>query len=166
MSGTLLDLAREMREVEAALIEAGGELTPELEPRYEAACTALVAKVDRFAEYLRVLEGQAEGLKAFEAEVARKRRVMENHRARLLNFADMALGTKDSLEGEHCAIRRRRNPGSVAVTDPHAVAAALPEVVTREVTLKVDKKALGARLRAGESVPGANLVESYRIEVK
>jgi hypothetical protein len=159
---TLQELDQELREAEQEVAASGGEITP----RYEQAALALLAKVDRFALYCADQEGRAAALRAFAAKIIQKAKAAENARQRLLDYADTVMGDRDSLDGEHVSLVRRKNPGSVRVTDEDALRLSLPECVSTTYVTTVDKKAVGKAIREGREVHGAVLVPSHRIEIK
>jgi len=183
-SETLLDLASEVERVEMDLIAAGGELTPELEARWEAACGALIAKVDSAAIYALGLKQRAARAKEMVQAVKARQSAIDKHLDRLLNYVDFAMGEGGKLEGEVFRFKRVNNPVSVEVLDEDVVFAAAPEAfdqepilgrltvtdrgedgytVTRAVLSKVKLKAL---LESGSDIPGAMLKRGHRVEVR
>lgn len=59
VGATLFAIGEELVEVQAALVEAGGELTPELEQRLTAATEAIEEKVDAYGYRIRALQAYA-----------------------------------------------------------------------------------------------------------
>ena len=62
MSETLYQLTAQMRAIEEALDETGGELTPELEEAWQETGESLVAKIDNYNALLIKLENYSENL--------------------------------------------------------------------------------------------------------
>lgn len=183
-SDTLLALAFEVEAVEMDLIAAGGELTPELDARWQAACGALIAKVDSAALYALGLKQRVARAAEMVAAVKSRQKALENHMERLMGYFDFAMGEPGKLEGEVFRFKRVNNPVSVEVLDEDRVFASAPEVFTWvkvEGHLNVqmceedgftveravlDKGKLKKLLEGGADIPGAMLKQGHRVDVR
>ena len=179
---TLRDLTYELDLLGEDIESNGGEVPPgsDLEARWNELCGALVAKVDSFAEYAQVLESEADRLDAASKALKAKSQARKNHRERMLAYAGYCLGARSELKGELWALKVRKNPPSVRVTDEDAVAETCPtclvrtpladrhEVIDGKVYLvKIDKAALKDDMRSGrgEHIRGAEIVQSSRVVI-
>jgi Gp157 protein len=122
-------------------------------------------KAINVAKFLRNLEATAEAIKNAEAEMARRRKALEN-RAKWL---------KDYLKGsmEHTGISKiecpyfklaiQKNPAAVSILDEAAIPQRFKEKV---ITWKISKTAIKEALKTGEVVPGAALVNGTRLAIR
>jgi hypothetical protein len=108
LSTTLFQLSNEMRMLEDALWESGGELTPEIEQALAENAESMAKKVDGYNAVLRsfayksdVLDAEIKRLNALKktAENAQKR--IREHVVDIMNAFDI-----DKLEGAYCKINK------------------------------------------------------------
>jgi len=102
------------------------------------------------------------------AKLAQRAKVADNHYARVCNYLQScmeATGTQ-KISSDELVASIRKNPPSVMV-DPAAV---LPERFMKPSPPppppSPDKRAIGDALKAGEEIPGCQLVYSTRLEIK
>lgn len=152
---TLFQITDDLGEIHAALVEAEGVLTPELEARLDAIAEELGGKVDGYGYKLRALEAQAELHKSREAYHATQRRAYEQLadalKTRLL-VAMQSLGTK-KLVGVDFQARVQESAGAVRVTEESLI----PGPFWKQPPPVLDRKALLDTLKKGEAVAGAEL---------
>lgn len=120
-------------------------------------------KVDNVCKVIRNLEAQAAAFKEEEQRLAAKRKVAENGVARL----------KGSLLELAQAMKDRKAKGTlftVSVGTSKSVEILAEGMLPKEYLIpqppKVDKTGIGARLKAGEEIPGALLKESSYVRIK
>jgi hypothetical protein len=117
--------------------------------------------------FIRNLEATAAQIKDAEAQMAARRKALENRAARVKDYlhASMLVAGVDKIE---CALFRlsvRNNPPAVEVYD----ALSIPAQYMRQPELPPpapDKKALAEALKRGEEVPGVRLTHGTRVEIK
>lgn len=115
----------------------------------------------------RNLEAMAGAIKQAEADMAKRRKAMENRSAGLLRYVldSMQAAGVTKIECPHFRLAVRDNPGSVDVFEPALIPAQF--MVQPDTPPAVpDKKAIAAALKADEDVPGARLTTGKRLEVK
>lgn len=90
---TMTDIVNVFRELEELMIEAGGEITPEVESLLDENLTDRDEKLDRYQDYIRHLKAQAEYLKGWEDQLRKRRdsveRAVESMKDRMLWAMDM-----------------------------------------------------------------------------
>jgi hypothetical protein len=159
---SLMDIVARFREVLFAIDELDGEVTDALFDELQAAEGDLTQKIDRclwvgdeagtrarmfrdrakaLTEHARVLEAQEDRLKAYVKTA-------------------MELAKVQRLETENYAsVLIKKNPASVDIEEPDVFAQTHKDdaaLVTWEP--KINKKAVGDRLKAGQAVAGAKLI--------
>lgn len=151
----LFEITADFEAMEELLLEAGGEVTPEVEALLAEMEANLEGKADGYAALIREWEADAAKWKEEEQRCAGHRKARENAAANLkvrLCEAMVRLG-RDKLFTDRFKIGVQRSAGSVEVlVDP----ALLPEPYRRVIpeTVTADKKALADALRAGEDLGG------------
>ena len=156
---TLYELTSAQAQIEDALYENGGELTPELEALMTETAAALPAKIDGYNHILARMAGmeaQADMLKAH-----------------LLNA--MQAFNIEKIEGSTCKVFRRTGAEAVEVTDEAAILSPAERVVAErladlpawiDVKIGISKTALKAALQNGALVAGAGLVRNESVVIK
>jgi hypothetical protein len=124
-------------------------------------------KAVSIAQFSQNLDATAQAVReAAKAMLSRADRIekrAESIRNYLLYNMQFAQVTK--IECPWFVIAVRKNPAAVAIDDE----AAIPEayrVQPEPPPPRLDKKAIGAALKAGEDVPGARLVQSERLDIR
>ncbi len=159
--GSLISITKILYELEEALIDQSGELTPELEAKFSAATIAQEKKVDAYG----IVIDRLESLSLEYAKRAQRLLSVSKGATNIVNnlwsnikYAMRLLEVKE-LQGNE--IRFSLSTGKkVDVFDP----ALLPEGYLREV-IKYEPNlvAIGTALKAGTEVPGARLTDSYTL---
>lgn len=187
MNESLQQIEARVAELEAAIISNGGELPPgsDLERAWDEAQSALILKVDNYAEYMMSLDVKEEAIDEAIRRLKAKKAAVGNHKSRLEKFADWVLGERKVLQGDAWSIKRVKNPERVEILEEFKVRLYAPECIDRvpleepyEVTLdpdgsgskvyllKINKNKLKERLKDGAHIDGAVLNQGHRIEVK
>jgi hypothetical protein len=155
----LYELPDAIREVEAAIIEAEGEITDEIADRLDH----LEGEFERKAEYIALLsreaKAEAKAVKQEEDRLAARRRAAENRERRLkdyLLFSMRKLGV-ERVEGDRAKVRVQANtrPSIEWVGDEDAI----PEPFKR-IRVDLDGRAAYDAWKAGAELP-----EGFRVEV-
>lgn len=161
----LYDIPEAIREIEAKIIEAEGELTPEI----EAELDALEGAFDRKAEYIAVLsreaKAEATAVKQEEDRLRARRTAAENRERRLKDYLHACMTRLGVLkvDGERVkvAVQTNGRPSIEWMGEPDAI----PEPF-RRVTVGVDGVAAYDAWRAApENERATALPEGFRVEV-
>ena len=146
-------------------------LTPELQEQLQHALIAALAgtrqKVDRTASVLERFS-TAEASAAAEAErLATRAKMFRRNRERLEAYvlATMDASKLEKLDGDTATLARRKNPGRVEILDESAVPTDYfrwPEEPPPPPPV-IDKKAVAAAIKAGTEIPGARMVQTFRL---
>lgn len=138
--------------------EESGEITDW--SAFEALQLARDEKIENIALYHKNLLAEAVALKAEEKSFAERRKRAENKAESLKNYLATSLnGSK--FNTTRVAINWRKST-SVEVDESKLPASYLQEVVT----YKIDKRDIGDKLKAGETIEGATLVTNNNIQIK
>ena len=127
----------------------------------------LEVKSERVACFVRNLEATAAAIKDAEAQMAARRKAIENRAARVKDYllASMMVAGVEKIECPLFKLSVRNNPASVEVYQPELI----PTSFMRQPEPPppaVDKKALAEVLKRGEEVPGARLTHGTRLEIR
>ena len=122
-------------------------------------------KAINVAKFLRNMEAAAEAIKNAEAEMARRRRSLEN---RVKWMKDYLKGSMEhtgitKIECPYFKLSIQKNPPAVNILDESAIPEEFKEQV---ITWKIDKTAIKEVLKSGEAVPGAELVNGTRLAIR
>lgn len=127
----------------------------------------LQVKAQSVACFIRNLEANAAAIKEAEAQMATRRKALENKAARVKDYllASMMVAGVDKIECPYFRLSVRDNPAAVEVYQPELI----PQNLMRQKPPPVaepDKTAIAAELKAGRIVPGARLTHGCRLEIK
>lgn len=122
-------------------------------------------KVVAIASLIRNIEATAEAIKAAEADMATRRKAMENKAASLRNYVltNLKATGKDRVECPLFKVSVRNNAPSVSIAEGSIIPA---EFIKTKTELVTDKKALKEALEAGQELPGITLVRSNTLSIK
>lgn len=127
----------------------------------------LETKAQNVAFFVRNLEATAAAIKQAEADMAARRKAMEN-RADCLNryiFESMTVAGIEKIECPHFRLAIKNNPAAVDVFEPGLVPASFMRTPEPPPPAP-DKTAIKEALKAGQDVPGARLTSGQRLEIK
>lgn len=122
------------------------------------------AKIEGCALFVKNLEADAAAIKAEEARLAERRRVIERKAENMRAYIARSMQTfgDPKLETARVALSFRKSEGLV-ITDESA----LPDVfITAKITTVPDKAAIKKAIKAGQTVPGATLEVRQNLQVK
>jgi hypothetical protein len=161
MNLTLYNLTAEIQTIlddDEADFEKLGEFVPKFED-----------KASSIALFCEMTEDLAKAIKEREALVVAHRKMLERRVQRARDYlrdcmqAAEVYKVTDKRTGTSIALQK--NPPAVKITDETL----LPDDVWRVVPQpppEVDKKLIAERLKGGETIPGAELSESFRVVIK
>lgn len=168
----LYEIADQIRAVGNALVENGGELTPELEAELRAWQGALDFKAANAGLLVLELERQAEAAQAEAKRLAGLAAIRENAAARLKQYIQIAMESAgiQRVETDYCRLTLAKNPKRV-VPFGDAEVASLPEsrIFLREIPARLewDKKAILAAWEKGELPNGiAEIKQDISLRIK
>ena len=174
---TLFELTSEARAIEDALIENGGELTPELEIAMTDNREALVAKVESYGMLYRKFKYTAGMVGEEIKRLQTMKRTAENAEKRLKERLEFNMRANDMtvLEGGTTRVSFAKNPASVEADEEAMIAPylflidqlveSLPPYIKVEV--KVSKDAIKQMYKETGVMPaGAELVQTESIRIK
>ncbi len=125
--------------------------------------TEIVAKRDRVGEFLERLDSEAKAIREAEKRLAARRagyeKIAECVRSSIFRMMQDAGIIR--VEGKLFSFAIRKNPVRVEITDESAIPA---EFVSYEP--RIDKRAIKDRIEEGNTIPGAELVQSARLEIR
>jgi Siphovirus Gp157 len=166
ISTPLYELTRYQSELER--LADSGEVPPEeIKDTLEALEGDIKEKAVQVAAMTRNLDASAEAIReaglAMLARADRLERRADSIRSYLLFHCQVAGITR--IESPWFVVRVCKNPPSVVIDDEILIPAEL--MVTPDPPPKrPNKMAIGAKLKAGEDVPGARLMQTERLEIK
>jgi hypothetical protein len=131
----------------------------------EALGGELEDKAINVAKFLRNMEAAAEAIKAAEADMARRRKILENRAKWLKDYlkGNMEACGISKIECPYFKVAIQKNPPAVAILDESAIPDQFKEQV---ITWKIDKTAIKDAIKTGETVPGAELVNGTRLAIR
>ena len=145
---------------------------PELDLPIEAVNDTLEAlggeledKAVNVAKFLSNMEATAEAIKAAEAEMAKRRKVLESRGQWLKNYlkGNMVACGINKIECPYFKLSIQKNPSAVNILNEDTIPEQFKEAV---ITWKIDKSAIKDTIKKGEAVPGAELVNGTRLVIK
>jgi len=131
----------------------------------EALGGELEDKAINVAKFLKNMEATAKAIKEAEAEMARRRKALENRVKWLKDYlkANMEHTGISKIECPYFKLSVQKNPPAVAILDEKTIPAEFKEQV---VSWKIDKTGIKNAIKAGKSVPGAELVNGTRLAIR
>jgi hypothetical protein len=159
VQNSLVALAVEAAEIGRLLMEAGGELTPELETRLDVNTQLLPAKVDAYNYIIDELESQAELWKRRKDASAAIQKRFDSQAERLRNrikFAMKEMGTTE-IAGRQYKFQLRKSAPKLVIDNEAAIPAEFKMIVQTTIT---DTDRIKSALVDGFEVPGAKLEEN------
>lgn len=159
---TLMELVNVSQQIQRALVEAGGELTPELEKSLAILSEKLPDKADGYKHVIDDLKAQADvwsaRAEALES-IAKSFLNYIDHLKYSLKMACIQLGV-DELKGNDYRWKLINSQPSVIIDDETKVPGAFKEIVQKTV---LRKDLISEQLKKGETVPGAHLEQGQYV---
>jgi len=127
----------------------------------------LEVKATNVAMFARNLEASAEAIKGAEAQMAARRKAIENRAANVREYlkAQMERTGITEIASPYFKLAIRKNPPSVVIDAASQIPAEFMRTPEPPPPAP-DKKAIGAAIKAGKEVPGAHAESSTRLEIK
>ena len=176
LSTTLFQLSNEMRMIEDALWESGGELTPELEQAMAENAESMAKKVDGYNAVIRSLGSKHDVLDAEIKRLTALKKVAENAQKRIKEHMldTMNAFGIDKLEGAYCKVGKSRSTKTevneeMLLASYQAVINELMETLPPylSVEIKVNKTALKDYIKAeGVTPAGVEFVENWSLRIR
>lgn len=163
---SLYKISTDVSDVLAHLMDAETEEdVQKLEAELEELDNQLHVKAVSCIGYARQLESLADAIKARKAEFDGREKAYRNRAKWLKDYvlAAMKSADMDKIEDTEMVLTIRKNPQSVKLIEGYEV----PEKFwVHQTTSKVDKNLVKDALKAGEVIPGAELIQTERLGVK
>lgn len=119
-------------------------------------------KIESCGLYIKNLQAESDAIKAEIDKLKARKDRLDKQAERMRNYVLKYMGTLKKLSTPRIAISTRKS-SRVEVTDAYK----LPDDLKRTITeIKPDKNAIKKRLKNGEMVKGAKLVESTNLVIK
>lgn len=133
----------------------------------EAESGALVEKGQNIAFVARNLEASAAAIKDAEAQMAARRKAIENRAARLRKYLldGMKVAGVQRIDSPYFSIKIAKNPPAVDVFEPGLVPTEFMATPPPPAPVP-DKKLIAQALKSGTDVNGCRLVSSERVDIK
>lgn len=163
---TLYQLTDNYREALDALTDPEAELPIEaVNDTLEALEGELEVKAVNVAKFMRNMETTAKAIKEAEAEMAKRRKTLESRVNWLKGYLKGSMEACDisKIECPYFKLSIQKNPPAVNILDEAAIPAEFKEKV---ISWKIHKTAIKDALKAGDSVPGAELVSGTRLAIR
>jgi hypothetical protein len=163
---TLFEIAQEYRAITDVLMDAGVD-EQTLSDTLEAEAWPLELKAQNYGFVIRNLEATADAIKAAEAQMAARRKSMENRARALLERlkTGMEIAGVNELSCPQFQIKIKKNPPSIDIWDEKQIP--VEYLKTPEPPPPTpDKTALKAAIASGLDIPGARMVQGTRLEIK
>ena len=151
---------------EVAEILGEEEWTEETEQRLESLGMALEVKAKGIVGFCADLESFAATARAEEARISSRRKAAENRVDSLKAYLKrcMELSGREELQAGTHVVKLQKNPPAVVVDDESAIPARFFEIIP--ATTRLDKKAVAAAIKAGETVDGVHLAIGISLRIK
>jgi len=162
---TLRELTAEFGFFQQELIDAGGEISPEIETRLAHFEASLTTKADSIAYVLDHLDAEAIYWKAKASDMQKLARSFSNAHERLkdrVKFAMRKMGATE-IKGDEQTFSLSDSRKKLVIFDQEKV----PDSFLKEtIVTEPDKYAIESSLKAGIEVPGCMLEPVYMLRVK
>jgi hypothetical protein len=128
---------------------------------------ALEVKGQAVACFIRNLEATAASIKEAEAQMAARRKALENRAARVKDYllASMMVAGVEKIECPLFRLSVRNNPAAVEVYQPELIPAQFMKQPDPPPP-SIDKAAIKEAIKAGQEVPGCRLTQGQRLDIK
>lgn len=163
MTLSLFNIKEEYRKLAEAIIESGGELTPDLNEALEINQQHLQEKAANYGYIIKQAEYEVDMLDAEIARLSNLKKARQLMVDKLKNKISEAMEFYDieKIESETIKLSFRRSE-SVEVTDETAI----PSEYKVPQPDKISKSAIKDAIKSGESVPGAIIVVKQNLQIK
>jgi hypothetical protein len=157
---TLVEIVSQVAEVTSQIVEAGGELSPELEMKLMQIDLSLARKVDGYSNFIDRLEME---IAYWDAKAKRMKQIADSHKRlreglRTRIKEAMIAMDRNEIAGEDMRFKLVRSTPSLVIDDENAIPGEY-QIVSWEIDNAKLKKALQSDMK----VPGAHLEESLSL---
>lgn len=131
----------------------------------EALGGELEDKAINVAKFFRNMEAAADAIKTAEANMAKRRKALENRVQWLKNYIkdNMEICGISDIECPHFKLSIQKNPAAVNILNEDAIPEQFKEQI---ISWKIDKTAIKNAINSGSVVPGTELINGTRLTVK
>lgn len=166
---TLFQIASEYRHITDVLMDAGCD-EQTLTDTLDGEAWPLEQKASNYGFVIRNLQATAASIKDAEKQMAERRKAIEKRADALLERlkTGLEIAGVQKLDTPHFALTIKKNPPSVDVWDERQIPAEFmrtPEPPPPPVAVP-DKAAIREAIKAGRDVPGAQMAQGTRLEIK
>lgn len=166
---SLYTIAQEHRQMVEQLMATQDDAQT-IEDTLSAESWPLELKAQNVAYAIKSLEATAAAIKNAEAEMAERRKRMEKRTENLREYAKtcMEIAGVSKVSCPHFDLTIKKNPPKVEVFEEALIPAKFmrtPEPPPPPAP-EIDKKAIAAAIKAGETVPGALSSQGTRLEIR
>lgn len=166
---TLFQIAAEYRHITDVLMDSDADAQT-ITDTLEGEAWPLELKAQNYGFVIRNLESTAAAIKEAEKQMAERRKTIEKRVADLKEFlkTGLEIARVTKLDTPHFALTIKKNPPSVDVWDERQIPAQYlrtPEPPPPPEPAP-DKKLIAEALKAGIEVPGAQLAQGTRLEIR
>jgi hypothetical protein len=157
MSIKLYDLTEDLKRIEDQIIDAGGEVTEELEQALESSSLAVKDKTTGIMSWVRNLDADVSVVDMEIKRLSAIKKARQNLQKRLKDYIKMCMEGAKLLKVDTPlgTLAIQKNPPSVEVVDEDKVPA--PYVIIKQ-TSSIDKVTALADLKAGKEIEGLRLI--------
>lgn len=163
---SLYELSNHYLKAFEALTDPDADLPAEvINDTLEGLSGELEDKAINVAKFLRNIETAAEAIKAAEADMAKRRKTLENRVSWLKGYLKTSMEKTgiSKIDCPYFKLSIQSNPAAVVILDEDAVPEQFKEKV---VAWKIDKNAIKEALKGGETVQGAALANGSRLVIR
>lgn len=158
INNDLLDVIERASQYE----EETGEISTELFEEINALNIERNEKLEAVACYLKNIKSDVDEFKREEETLAKRRKILENKAKRLEKYLSDNFDVSEKLETPRVKLSYRRS-SSVSILDESIIPRKYFRVKKIE---EVDKTAIKTAIKEGRKVKGADLVETYSLQIK
>lgn len=162
MSKSLFHINSEHLAIMEQIMEADGELTPEMEQALQINEAELSVKATSYVNFMAMLKGQNDSIKAEIDRLTKLKKSRENLHKRLSEVLVQAVNLHGEIQTDLHKIGTRKS----TVVEVEDVAKLPDSYLTKKLSITPDKTAIKEALKAGKKVKGASLVEKQNLSVK
>lgn len=166
---SLFQIASEYRHITDVLMDSGAD-EQTLTDTLEAEAWPLELKAQNYGFVIRNLQATAASIKEAEKQMADRRKAIEKRAEALVERlkTGLEIAGVQKLDTPYFALTIKKNPPSVDVWDERQIPAEFmrtPEPPPPPAPVP-DKAAIKEAIKAGRDVPGAQLAQGLRLEIK
>lgn len=155
------DIVLRQHDIENAIAQNGGEITPEIEQKELELARDLVHRLDDFTDYRESIKALIEKQKKQRDTFDKYYKATKNHLERLEKHAVQILEQdKDVINSEVQELSLKNNPHKVVIEDEMLI----PAKYFKPQPKKLDLSEVKDDLKKGIKVPGAKLIQNKSLK--